>query len=151
MSVGDRLVCFSWRTQQHDGVDHVWGAHVRTVSFHFLVYYSPPCRPSIFWPFIADQPINALNMTYKHHAAYELMEVRLGDGLRPLHRTGKQPEGTLESVRREANEVLAKAFGPDGEEKRVNMIRLKERFEQAWSENGSAKRELDDFLESLKA
>lgn len=77
-------------------------------------------------------------MTHKHDAAYELMEVRLGNGLRPLYRTGKQPEGTLESVRREANEVLAKAFGPDGEEKRANMIRLKERFEQAWSENGSA-------------
>lgn len=98
-----------------------------------------------------DQALNALSMTYYHDAAYELIEVRTEHGLRPLHRTGKAPQGTVEAVKREARDVLTKAFGPDGDEKRVRAVRLQKRFHQAWNENGSSKRDMDSFMDCLSA
>ena len=89
-------------------------------------------------------------MTYNHHAAYELMEVRTSEGLRPLHRTGAAPEGTVEAVRREAREVFTKAFGPDGEEKRNRLIALQKQFRKAWDDNGASRRDLDSFLDYLR-
>ena len=58
--------------------------------------------PRICWPFSADQPLNAMHITENLDIAYELLEVRTGPGLKPVHRTGKAPVGTLDAVRAEA-------------------------------------------------
>lgn len=42
------------------------------------------------------------------------------DGLKPIHRLGRAPIGTIEAVHDEAHNVLAKAFGEDGARKRAN-------------------------------
>lgn len=101
---------------------------------------------------MSDQPINALNVVYNHHAAYELTEIYVGGerGLKPLHRTGKTPEGTIEAFEHEVREIFALAFGADGEEKRGNMLKLKVKFEQSWGKDGTAQRDLDTFLNDIR-
>lgn len=86
-----------------------------------------------------------MQLTEKLDVAYELLEVRTGDGLRPIYRTGTAPEGTPEALRREIDDVLSKAFGQDGTEKRRNVERLKGEFTRAWEEESFARRNLDDF------
>ncbi|KAI5117422.1 hypothetical protein M0805_004053 [Coniferiporia weirii] len=99
--------------------------------------------PLICWPFEVDQPINAANISLTHNAGYELLEVRTGHGLRPLHRLGgRAPEGTIAAVRREAAEVFTKARGKDGAEKRANAQRLAKAFAQYWEEGGEGWKEL---------
>lgn len=85
------------------------------------------CEYRICWPFEADQPANSANLTINHNVAYELFEVRTGQGLRPVHRLNdKKPEGTIDAVRREAFGVFTKAQGEDGEEKRKNVQKISE-------------------------
>lgn len=93
--------------------------------------------------------MNALHLTYNLDVAYELIEVRTGHGLKPLHRSGRAPIGTVDAVREEANNILSKAFGQDGEEKRAKILRLKEEINQAWDEEGPSRRDLETFLDSL--
>ncbi|PAV19564.1 UDP-Glycosyltransferase glycogen phosphorylase [Pyrrhoderma noxium] len=107
--------------------------------------------PMILWPFDADQPGNAANVSVIHNAGYELYEVRNGLGLRPLHRLGdKAPEGTVEAVRREIREVLDKARGEDGKIKRENAQKISVKFSEMWdSENGSGWKDLKKIVEGL--
>ncbi|PAV19566.1 UDP-Glycosyltransferase glycogen phosphorylase [Pyrrhoderma noxium] len=107
--------------------------------------------PMIIWPFDADQPGNAANISITHNAGYELYEVRNGLGLRPLHRLGdKTPEGTVEAVRREIREVLDKAIGDDGKIKRENARKLSVKFSEMWDEeNGSGWKDLTRLVEGL--
>ena len=92
-------------------------------------------------------------MVYNHRAAYELTEIRVGgaQGHLPLHHTGRAPEGTIEALEKEVTRILTLAYGPDGDEKRANMNRLKEKFEKAWTEGGSVRRNLDSFLADVCA
>ena len=105
--------------------------------------------PRICWPYQFDQPTNAIHLSCNLDVAYELYEVRTEDGLRPIHHLGRAPEGTLDSVKREAREVLQLAFGEDGERKRRNVEKLRVLLSEAWVENGPATRELRAFLSSL--
>ena len=103
----------------------------------------------ICWPYQFDQPTNAIHLSCNLDVAYELYEVRTEDGLKPIHHLGRAPEGTTDSVKREAKEVLRSAFGEGGERKRKNVEKLRERLREAWVEDGSAARELRAFLGSL--
>ena len=68
--------------------------------------------------------------------AYELFEVRTGEyGLKPIHRLGRAPIGTIEAVREEAHDILEKAFGEDGARKRASMKVLSEKIGRAWDED----------------
>ena len=102
----------------------------------------------ICWPFHADQPTNAIHLTENLDIAYELLEVRTGQGLKPIYRTGKAPIGTLDAVREEAHCVFEQAFGEDGERKRARIQGLQESFADAWKEEGPADLALQRFLES---
>ena len=73
----------------------------------------------------------------------------MGNGLKPIYRTGKAPVGTLDAVRAEAHEVLDKAFGEDGQRKRANAQKLKERINAAWDVDGPAYIDMQDFLDRL--
>ena len=96
-----------------------------------------------------DQPLNSTRLCLVHDVAYELTEVRTGNGLKPILRTGKAPTATLEAVRAEANEILDKAFGEDGARKRANIQKLKGIISEAWSDGGPATVEMTRLLDTL--
>ncbi|KAH9940519.1 UDP-Glycosyltransferase/glycogen phosphorylase [Epithele typhae] len=105
--------------------------------------------PLILWPAFADQEANAIMLSEKHRVGYELLEVRTGMGLRPICRTGYVPVGTVEAVRREARDVLARAFGADGARKRKRMGVLRRAVMGEWDAEGESRRDVCAFLDSL--
>lgn len=69
--------------------------------------------------------------------------MRTGPGLRPIHRLKDwAPTGTLEAVRREVTEVLAKARGLDGDKKRENAQRFQLALEKSWVKSGESWKEV---------
>ena len=77
--------------------------------------------------------------------------MRNGLGLRPIRRLGdKAPEGTLEAVRREMAEVLAKAYGEDGQKKRAKAQWFSREFARNWEAGGLAWQELERAMEVLR-
>ncbi|KAL5527981.1 hypothetical protein ACEPAG_6782 [Sanghuangporus baumii] len=106
--------------------------------------------PLICWPFDADQPTNAANIVSVHGAGYELLEVRTGQGLLPIHRLGDMaPVGTLDAVRQEAIEILTKARGKDGEAKREKAQWFMEQFAKSWEEGGQAWIDMKKLVDGL--
>ncbi|CDO75271.1 Glycosyltransferase Family 1 protein [Trametes cinnabarina] len=105
--------------------------------------------PMILWPIDADQPANAIHLSDNLNVAYELIEVRNGTGLGPIYRTGQHPSGTLEAVAAEIRDVLVRAFGEDGKEKRARLDVLRRTLQAAWAEDGVARREMETFLDTL--
>ncbi|KAI9070280.1 glycosyltransferase family 1 protein [Trametes sanguinea] len=103
--------------------------------------------PMIVWPITADQPANAVHLTDNLDVAYELLEVRNGTGAGPICRTGQKPVATVDSVRAELRDVLARAFGEDGAAKRARLLALREKLDSAWTEEGVARREVEAFLD----
>ncbi|KAL7279926.1 hypothetical protein ACG7TL_006335 [Trametes sanguinea] len=100
--------------------------------------------PMIVWPIVMDQPTNAVHLSDGLNVAYELIEVRNGHGLGRIYRTGYTPVGTLDAVREELRDVLARAFGADGEAKRGRVEALRERLLSAWQGSGSGQGRLKD-------
>ncbi|KZT07197.1 glycosyltransferase family 1 protein [Laetiporus sulphureus 93-53] len=106
--------------------------------------------PMICWPFAFDQPLNAAHITVNLDIGYELFQIRNGPGLGLVHRLGKAPEGSVEAVRTEAQDVLTRAFGEDGARKRANVLKLKHRMVgQPRSKHHPSRRAIDAFLDSL--
>ncbi|KAH9925921.1 UDP-Glycosyltransferase/glycogen phosphorylase [Epithele typhae] len=106
--------------------------------------------PLIMWPFVGDQPVNAVLVTDVHKVGYELLrEVRSGSGLRKIFRTGYTPIGTIEAVKDEARDVLRRAFGEDGKEKRTRLQALQQAALGDWDEGGASRRDVTAFLASL--
>ncbi|TFK84851.1 glycosyltransferase family 1 protein [Polyporus arcularius HHB13444] len=105
--------------------------------------------PQILWPFSTDQPPNAVHLSENLGIAYELMEVRVGYGLKPIYRTGKRPVGTTDAVKEEAREVLSKAFGEDGSRKRARVLELRKAIRAEHEQGGHARRDLQAFIDSL--
>ena len=84
-----------------------------------------------------------------HQISYELLEVRSGHGLRSIRRTGYTPTGTLDALRAEARDVLLRAFGEDGKEKRKRLEVLREEVLSEWAEGGATKKDVEAFLDGL--
>ncbi|KAI0633610.1 UDP-Glycosyltransferase/glycogen phosphorylase [Trametes polyzona] len=106
--------------------------------------------PQILWPFLADQPLNAIHMTDTLQIAYELLEVRTGaSGLHPIYRNGRKPAGTLDALRAEVRDVLARAFGEDGARRRERLLALREKVVREWDEGGASLRDATAFLDTL--
>ncbi len=105
---------------------------------------------SILWPFGGDQPMNAVHISEQLKVGYELIEVRTGPaGLHQIYRNGRTPKGTIEALKEEARDVLTKAYGPDGTEKRQRLAALTHAATREWEEGGSALRDVKAFLEKL--
>ncbi|KAI0653182.1 UDP-Glycosyltransferase/glycogen phosphorylase [Cubamyces menziesii] len=117
--------------------------------------------PMIVWPIAVDQEPNAAHLTDNLDIAYELLEVRHGAGLGPIYRTGRKLVGTVDAVRDELEDVLARAFGADGEAKRERLLEMRAKLREAWvegqdkheSENvkGVARTETQAFLSDVYA
>ncbi|EJF59052.1 UDP-Glycosyltransferase/glycogen phosphorylase [Dichomitus squalens LYAD-421 SS1] len=105
--------------------------------------------PTIVWPIIADQPLNATYLSEDLDVAYELIEVRNGTGACKIFRNGRVPIATIDAVKAEMGEILDRAFGEDGRRKRENLQRLRKTLQEAWSEHGVARREVEAFLDDL--
>ena len=105
----------------------------------------------IFWPFVGDQPLNAIHFSESLKVSYELTEVRFGAGLGPIFRNGKTPTGTVEAVAAEVRDILLQAFGEDGAKKRQRLLEVREQVMQegSWADGGVAQNDVTAFLDSL--
>ncbi|GJJ12768.1 hypothetical protein Clacol_007013 [Clathrus columnatus] len=101
--------------------------------------------PMIAWPVDTDQPLNAAYISTKLNVAYELMEVRTKNGLKPLYR-GITPRGTMDAIEEEFRDILQKLHGSDGEEKRNNAQEFQRKFQTLWEEKGESRKELLRFI-----
>ncbi|KAI0716582.1 UDP-Glycosyltransferase/glycogen phosphorylase [Earliella scabrosa] len=105
--------------------------------------------PLILWPFGGDQEFNALLISETLQIGYELLEVRTGNGLKPIYRTGYVPKGTVDAVKAEARDVFKKAFGEDGAKKRARLEAVRKGVRGEWEEGGASLRDVSAFLDSL--
>ena len=101
------------------------------------------------YPIDADQPVNAIHLSETLNIAYELVEVRNGKGAGPIYRNGRVPVGTIEAVKNEMRDVLERAFGEDGAQKRARLEVLRQTLQLAWSDSGVAKSDVETFLEEI--
>jgi hypothetical protein len=82
--------------------------------------------------------------------AYQLFEVRTGiPGLKTIHRLGRAPKGTVDSVKEEFADVLVKMRGPDGARKRQNAERIRDTLISTVQEGGQARQALVNLLDDL--
>ncbi|KAF8508423.1 hypothetical protein BU17DRAFT_70821 [Hysterangium stoloniferum] len=108
-----------------------------------------------------DQPANAAYLTTSLNVSYELIQVRTGVGRRRMYRHGS-PNSTpapgcssfnseipLSSVRAEFRDILGRARGPDGENKRENAMRMGEKLAKAWGEGGVSKETIKRFVQKF--
>ncbi|KAI5117590.1 hypothetical protein M0805_004042 [Coniferiporia weirii] len=103
--------------------------------------------PLICWPIMVDQPLSAAQLT-RLNVSYGLLEVRTGSyGLRPVHHLGRAPVGTLEALREETRNVITRAFGADGREKRKNAERIKDEISKSWAEGEYCWKEIRGLLD----
>ena len=102
---------------------------------------------SIVWPFQADQPGAAAHLSSNLGAGFELIEVRTGEhAAKPTYRHGRAARGTREAVGIEIRGILDDCRSSKGEQVRRNAEVLKEKFAEAWGNEGSSRRELQAFL-----
>ena len=83
------------------------------------------------------------------NVAYELIEVRHGTGAGKIYRNGRTPIGTIDAVKAEVRDVLERAFGEDGAQKRANLLELRKTLQAAWAEGGVAQREVEELLDEI--
>ena len=103
----------------------------------------------ICWPFSADQPAAAAHITENLNVAFELFQVRTGDGLKPMHRNGLTPQGTREAVGIEIRQTIDLCRSKKGQEMRNDAEKFRVKFSKAWEEDGIARQEIRKFLHSL--
>ncbi|VDC07436.1 unnamed protein product [Peniophora sp. CBMAI 1063] len=106
--------------------------------------------PTISWPLCSDQPVLSTLCSQVIECGYELNEVRRGWGLKPRLSTGFAATGTVDATKREAREVLSKAFGDDVAAKariQAGVERGKTLMADAWTEGGYARRECQRFID----
>jgi len=102
--------------------------------------------PMICWPIAADQPSSAAHLTENLNVAFELFQVRTGNGLKPLARNGIAAEGARVAMGVEIRQTIDLCRSEKGHEKRNNAEKLKRNFAQAWEEDGLSRQEIRKIL-----
>ena len=101
----------------------------------------------ICWPIGVDQPTAAAHLTGNLNVAFELFQVRTGDGVKPLARNGISAEGTREAVGIEIRRTIDLCRSEKGQVMRSNAEQIKVNFAKAWEEeDGAARQEMRKFL-----
>ena len=143
---GNRLVPYAWRTGERYRGTRKWYSYVSAMNLRSAVHLMSSFR--ICWPIDGDQPVLSVQAAYTLRVAFELVEVRTGHGLKPLHRLrGRKPEGTRVAVGREMCEVIDATRAEAGQELRKNAEIVKAEMQKSWDKGGSAKKELRLLLE----
>ncbi|GJJ05882.1 hypothetical protein Clacol_000069 [Clathrus columnatus] len=94
-----------------------------------------------------QQPGTAAHVSVNLDIAYELLEVRTGLRLKPLHR-GYHPKGMMEALEEEARFVINDALkGEGGIRKRKNIEELRNRVRNGVKEDGESGKDLSRFVE----
>jgi len=103
--------------------------------------------PLICWPFSFDQPVAAAHVTENLNVAFELFQVRTGQGLKgPVARNGLSLEGTRHAVGIEIQQTIDLCRSERGQELRSNAEKLKVKIKKAWEEDGAARQEIRNFF-----
>ena len=97
----------------------------------------------ICWPITADQPAAAAHLTENLKVAFELYQVRTGDGLKPLARNGLAAEGTREAVGIEMRQTIDLCRSEKAQVMRSYGEELKVKFAK---DDGIARQEIRKFL-----
>jgi hypothetical protein len=101
----------------------------------------------ICWPFVFDQPAAAAHVTENLNVAFELFQVRSGQGLKgPVARNGLVPEGTRLAVGIELRQTIDLCRSEKGQELRSNAEKFKVKIKKAWEEDGASRKEIRSFL-----
>ena len=95
---------------------------------------------------MSNEPTAAIHVTENLHAAFELFQVRSGDGLKALHRNEITPAGSREAVGIEVRQTIDLRRSEKGQEIRSNAEKLKVELAKAWGEGGTARQEIFNFL-----
>ena len=113
-----------------------------------MIYNSSWCLTflRICWPFSVDQPAAAAHLTENLNVAFELFQVRTGNGLKPLARNGFVAEGTREAVGIEIRQTIDLCRSERGQVMRSNAEKLKLKFAKAWDDDGIARQEIRKML-----
>ena len=113
---------------------------ISKVSFFF--FFGRIC-----WPFSFDQPVAAAHITENLNVAFELFQVRTGQGPKgSVARNGLALEGTRHAVGIEIRQTIDLCRSEKGQELRRNAEKFKVKMEKAWEEDGVARREIRSFL-----
>ncbi|EJU03977.1 UDP-Glycosyltransferase/glycogen phosphorylase [Dacryopinax primogenitus] len=110
--------------------------------------------PVIAWPFMGDQPQNALSVSQVLDTGFDLLQIRTGAPGSPALRDdinagGTTILGTEEAIKSELRDILERAQGKDGARKRENAQKAKAVILNAVNQGGSAHKafgELDLLL-----
>ena len=127
-----------------------WISRERRPIVKFILQYLTDLGLYLFlricWPITVDQPTAAVHLTENLNVAFELFQVRTGDGLKPLARNGLAAEGTREAVGVEIRQTIDLCRGEKGQVMRNNAEQLKLKFSKAWEDDGTAKQEIRKLL-----
>jgi hypothetical protein len=106
------------------------------------------CLPflRICWPISVDQPAAAAHLSENLKVAFELFQVRTGDGLKPLARNGLAAKGTREAVGIEIRQTIDLCRSEKGQAMRNSAEHLKLKFAEAWEDDGIARQEIRKVL-----
>ncbi len=105
----------------------------------------------ICWPIEGDQVVTSVHASVNLGVGFELIEVRSGDGLKPIHRLGgRAPKGTRAAMAAEIREVLDSARGEAGAQMRTRAEEMRNELKDSWVEGGIARTELQAFVAKFK-
>ena len=88
----------------------------------------------------------AAHLSENLNVAFELFQVRTGNGLKPLARNGLAAKGTREAVGIEIRQTIDLCRSEKGRVMRSNAEKIKEKFAKAWEDDGAARQEIRNFL-----
>ncbi|GAB1526838.1 hypothetical protein RhiTH_010010 [Rhizoctonia solani] len=107
--------------------------------------------PFIFWPFMGDQPTNAMQIANVHDCGFELLQIRTGPAQSTAYRNGTEVTiiGTQDAAREEMKHILELSKGPRGEHQRANVRMLGKVVADSLGRGGSGDVGLESFEKAL--
>ncbi|CAE6435438.1 unnamed protein product [Rhizoctonia solani] len=107
--------------------------------------------PMIFWPFIGDQPTNAMQIATVHDCGFELLQVWIGPAKSTAYQNGAEVKvvGTDNAVRGEMKRILELSKEPRGEHQRTNVRMMGKVVTESLALGESGDLGLDKFGKAL--